>query len=453
MHAADSAHAADLVAAVREALEGRCGVTSGSRVLVAISGGADSTALAYLLHDLAGAGCLAPTLGYVDHGWLPVEAARAVRARVRALATTLDLPLRTQGPPPEPPKRDEASARRWRYQALARWAVAEDIPFVATGHHLQDQAETLCMRLRRGTGPWGRRGIQWQRPLAGGQATVIRPLLAQPPEGLRRYLRARSVTWWEDAANCDLRYERARARRALARAGSGHIERLARHCERMANRLSRRRARVGERLAEATRHFPLHDAVRVERAPLRALSLSEFEAALRLLGDMLQADQEGPWLTRRRLLCAHELTQRAGAMDLPGGLRWRVRGKRAWLFRIDPPPRAPGLTVAQAPVCRRSWAADPRAVQVRAEVLGPAPRLRLVQPDDVFAPQGRSESRSIGVLAWLKRRGYPRWFRERQHVVVGAEGVVWVVGLRLDRGALLPDGASTARDLRVSLTR
>ncbi|MHC5012578.1 MAG: tRNA lysidine(34) synthetase TilS, partial [Planctomycetota bacterium] len=189
----------------------------GERVLVAVSGGADSMALALLLHEAsAHALPLSLVLGHVDHGWRGAEAAARDRAAVERLARRIDAPLDV-APTPNPPVRTEDEARRWRYNRLALSADRHGCRKVATGHHLRDQAETVLMRLLRGSGPVGLAGIPRRRPLGEAEAglEVVRPLLDVDPRRLRAFLEARGVAWVEDETNLDPRRDRARIRRRL----------------------------------------------------------------------------------------------------------------------------------------------------------------------------------------------------------------------------------------------
>ena len=139
---------------------------AGAEVLVAVSAGADSTALAALLAGARAHGLpLALTLGHVNHGWRGPEAAEEDAAAVRVLAARLDLPVAFSPPPRADLPHTEAAGRRWRYRCLAALAHASGSRYVATGHHAGDQAETFLMRLLRGSGPRGLAGIPPTRRL------------------------------------------------------------------------------------------------------------------------------------------------------------------------------------------------------------------------------------------------------------------------------------------------
>ena len=180
------------------------------RVLVALSGGADSVALTLLLHDLA------PVVGFtlagvvhLNHG---LRAAAVGDERFcQALAERLELPVRIRrvdvsGTATRERISVEEAGHRERY-ALFIWAVdALDADSVATAHTQDDQAETVLMRLLRGAGPVGLSGIH---PRSG---CVIRPLLDVSRLQLREYLALRGQPFREDETNSDLSITRNRVR-------------------------------------------------------------------------------------------------------------------------------------------------------------------------------------------------------------------------------------------------
>ncbi|HEY5677283.1 MAG TPA: tRNA lysidine(34) synthetase TilS, partial [Myxococcales bacterium] len=164
------------------------GLPRDARVLVACSGGADSSALAAASERL-GLRCV---IGHVDHGLRPDSASDA--DRVRDLARRLGVPfltlriqflnIRELGL--------EAAAREARYAALGQLAVQASAPVVATAHTRRDQAETLLLRLFRGAGPGALSGIRRTRPLLKG-VELVRPLLDVTRAATEAYCAARGI--------------------------------------------------------------------------------------------------------------------------------------------------------------------------------------------------------------------------------------------------------------------
>lgn len=185
-------------------------VRSGDHVVVAVSGGGDSVALAHLLSELAAELGISLSLACVDHALRP-ESGDELRG-VEALAVELSLPFDGVRLESLEPGNLQARARHARYAALQEIRRSRGATKIATGHTLDDQAETVLARALNGVGIAGLAGIRPMR--ADG---VIRPLLDCRREELREYLRARGATWIEDPSNESPAFERVRARQALAR--------------------------------------------------------------------------------------------------------------------------------------------------------------------------------------------------------------------------------------------
>lgn len=186
-------------------------VAPGSRLLLALSGGADSTALALLLH------LLAPRLGFslfalsVDHGLRP-ESAEDAR-HVGALCRWLGIPCRVRRRDVAACARDwgcglEDAGRRIRYALLEEERQALNADWVALGHHAGDLAEDVVLRLTRGAGWPGLAGMTAQ----DARRRVLRPLLFTDPEALRNLLGELGVGWREDASNESRAFRRNRLR-------------------------------------------------------------------------------------------------------------------------------------------------------------------------------------------------------------------------------------------------
>jgi tRNA(Ile)-lysidine synthase len=185
-----------------------------SRIALAVSGGADSIALMRLVREWAESRKEAVALFIltVDHG-LRAEAADEA-AWVKAQAAGLGLPhetLRWTGA--KPGSGIQAAARGARYDLLLGCCRETGIDALATAHTADDQAETVLMRLGRGSGLDGLAGIPALSVVDG--VTLLRPLLGVTRARLEATLRDRGQGWLEDPSNRDGRYERARLREAM----------------------------------------------------------------------------------------------------------------------------------------------------------------------------------------------------------------------------------------------
>jgi tRNA(Ile)-lysidine synthase len=188
---------------------------------VAVSGGPDSLALLRLAAAARPGRVRAAT---VDHGFRQESAAEA--AMVAGLCGELVVPHETLTVTVSDGASVQAQAREARYDALAEWAMSHSLVAVATGHHADDQAETLLMRLARGSGLGGLSGIREVAHIAG--CRVIRPLLQIRKAALAEIVAAAGWVPVLDPANNDPRHERTRVRQLLASTDWLDPERLAR---------------------------------------------------------------------------------------------------------------------------------------------------------------------------------------------------------------------------------
>lgn len=272
------------------------GIRSGSFVLAAYSGGPDSTALSLALSRARADIGFALELAYVDHGIRSEEELAAERAAVRAFAASLGCRLHEEnlgrGTVDEWARREkcgiEAAARALRYRALARALPEDGQGFMALGHTLSDQAETMVARFFCGSGIRGLRGMpaSGARDIDIGEGrtrsfTLVRPLLGLEKGEVLRYLEATGTRWSTDSTNGSAVYRRNEMRLELlpriAKAFPGYVKSL----NSMGKKLSRIESFLDEAAtglflkegaawrAEAGEFFKSHPALRqhaLERA-------------------------------------------------------------------------------------------------------------------------------------------------------------------------------------------
>jgi len=179
---------------------------------LAVSGGPDSLALLLLAHA-ALPGQIA--VASIDHGLRP-EAAGEV-ALVERVAGERGIPF-TPLTVTLAPGNIQARARQARYAALAGWAQDAGLGAVATAHHADDQAETLLMRLNRGSGLAGLAGVRAASRIEGSEVALLRPLLGWRKAELAEVVAAAGITPAADPANTNPDFDRARLRARLAEA-------------------------------------------------------------------------------------------------------------------------------------------------------------------------------------------------------------------------------------------
>lgn len=179
---------------------------------LAVSGGPDSLALLLLAAE-ALPGQIA--VASIDHGLRP-EAAGEV-ALVGRIAGERGIPFAALKVSLAPGNL-QAEARAARYAALARWADEAGLGAIATAHHADDQAETLLMRLNRGSGLAGLAGVRPRGRIEGSETLLLRPLLGWRKAELAAVVTEAGITPAEDPSNTNPAFDRARLRAALAQA-------------------------------------------------------------------------------------------------------------------------------------------------------------------------------------------------------------------------------------------
>jgi tRNA(Ile)-lysidine synthase len=290
-------------------------LSASDRIGLAVSGGSDSTALMVLFADWLAQGALrrlpcTPTVLTVDHRLRP-QSEREARAVARRAAELGFCHVTLVWEEQKPATGLQAAARSARYRLLADYAGRHGITALLTGHTADDQAETLLMRLARGSGLDGlaamapesthfiqRLAVQAApaTPPSPGKAAqraslrLVRPLLGLSRARLRATLDARGIAWFEDPSNQSPVFERTRVRtslRALEAVGLTQ-DKLALS----ARRLQRARAALEcsvEEFCDPRRHVLTSDPCGFIRIDAEALRRAPLEITIRLLGRAVAA--------------------------------------------------------------------------------------------------------------------------------------------------------------------
>ena len=282
------------------ALRRRCRVRQGARLLLAVSGGADSMALLHAMALLAPKRTWGLTLvvAHVQHHLRPNDEAEGDALAVARAAHRLGLLyLRADLDLSACAGNVESLARGGRYDALVKLAKSFRAEAIVTAHHADDQLETLLMRLLRGASLQGLSSIPWRRGISRECGVVLmRPMLHHTRAEAEEFLRECGAEWRTDATNGDVSRLRAKLRRDVTPVLTAIAPRAALRGARAADEL--RRAAKLERVAVklAARAAVKREAgeVVIDRAEARALPAS-------LLASLLHQELDAAGVQRDRL--------------------------------------------------------------------------------------------------------------------------------------------------------
>ncbi len=344
------------------------------RVLVACSGGPDSTALMLSIALLRESQSLVPHVVCIDHQLRPAaaqEAQQVVAVAQRLGLSAQILPVEVAAGPSR-----QAQARNARYQALVLLAEQLDAPWILLGHTRDDQAETMLMRWLAGAGPKGLAGMSEvaQPPCAWPSfVRLVRPLLAVSRAQIQGFLRQATPIIAplpiDDPSNADPRYLRSRLRSEalpILRRLAPHLDA---HLLDLSQQLARDAALLDELAAQALQTLLRPPASARSPAPSRddrlALPVRELAAlpgALtarifrRLLGSQLGARH----VTALLSLCASTAGRKW--LDLPGC--GRIERSRGWLLlpRLSPAARTMQASATPDYLGAQTHAQDPPAL-------------------------------------------------------------------------------------------
>ncbi len=320
------------------------------RLAAAVSGGADSLALAVLAAAWAKAvgGSVAALV--VDHRLRPDSTAEARRAarllRDRGIPVVI---LTRTGRAPQ--TGIEAAAREARYRLMGEWCGAHRVLHLLVGHNREDQAETVLLRLAAGSGLDGLAAMPAVQETRWGR--LLRPLLSVPRDRLRSTLRERGVGWIEDPSNTDETFARVRLRRSAPILAVEGLD---------AARLSRTAGRLGEGRAalEAATAALLAACVWIHPAGFArlerdAIAAAPADQARRALERVIRTIGAGDYPPRReRLQKLFEVTRGTGSVRARtlGGCIVRAEGADLLVARE---PAAIGADMPADPATEIFW--------------------------------------------------------------------------------------------------
>ncbi|HET7418903.1 MAG TPA: tRNA lysidine(34) synthetase TilS [Candidatus Dormibacteraeota bacterium] len=363
-------------------------------ILVAVSGGPDSTALLLKLHE-EGREIVA---AHYDHALRDGSevAARQVAELCARLGVALITERRTE---PVPKGSLQAAARTLRYAFLDRARMQAGADEVALAHTADDVVEGVVLHLLRGCGLAGLRGMPARR------GHFVRPMLPTWRSEVRAFLAERGVEAYEDPSNADRRFARVRVRLDLLPA------------------MERDRPGFARRLhAAALNAARLHE--RAEDEPTTAEAVKRLYAA---------AGGPAPGLSRRHFEAISKLAKggRGGrGVDLPGGLRFRIVGGHMQIVPSQPVREAPDLVVGACAGCGETGAVHLRAgLHLSLGYRRPGLRMR------PLGGRGTRKLQDIFVDARVPREDRDSW-----PLVFAGERLAWVPGLAVEGDLAAPPG-------------
>ena len=440
----------------------------GDRVLVAVSGGADSVALLRVLNILS------PDLGlyieaaHLNHGLRAVEAGRDAEF-VRLMAAQLGVICHSgKGDVKALGQREglstEEAGRQARYAFLERLARRQAFDKIALGHHMDDNAELVLMYLLRGSGPLGLSGIPPVR-----QKIFVRPLIQVTRADIGVFLDALGSDFMSDGTNMDGRFVRNRIRHRLlpllkASFNVRVVQALNRTLRILADEEDWSRQRTAELLEELTIAANA-DQVTLAAAPLQQLHVAARRRVVRMALCQVKGTLRGVAFSHIQQVLEHIEKGAPGAgLHLPGGLSVERRSHGV-MFRYRPnikgrPDRVvsgvpdfcyqlagfgrlrieeTGAVVRFSPMALDEVPAGYEAGQLVAffdidSVRFPL-TVRNLRAGDRFVPLGMHGSKKVA--RFFSDCKIPRRLRRGVPLVISADRIVWVAGHRIDQRARL----------------
>ena len=429
-----------IVASVRQVLQ-EAGLQAGTGLVVAASGGVDSTVLLDILDGLG----YQLHVAHLDHGLRPDSADDgrfvADEAQRRGLPCSVErrdvrVYARTEG------LSLEEAGRRQRYAFLDQVADRVGAGFIALGHHADDQAETVILRLLRGSGATGLGGMEIAR-----EGRYLRPLLRVRQAEIEEYARQRGLRYREDPSNRDPRFLRNRVRGELMPLLKSYNPNVVEVLNRTAALLKAEDDLLAELTQEAldtviceccsdkvaldsTRLLVYHISIqrRVLRAVLQGLAAADgpFDFArveqvrgwigagdqrLRVLG----AGMRGQGCGTRYILRCGQRPPIARDFDIPGALVLREYGVKICVQVVSPEH----FDKAQLGGAR---------VALDADRLGTRVQVRSLRPGDRFQPLGMEGHKKLS--DFLIDAKWPKISRDEVLVLARGEEIAWVAPLR-----------------------
>ncbi len=451
-----------LLEKVKQTINKHSLLSKGDSVVVGLSGGPDSMALLDLLSSLREEYDLVLIPAHLNHGFRGKEAEEdlafceevAGRYGFDLVAESVDLPalIREEGLSPQ------AAAREVRYDFFMRTAAANHASKIALGHHADDQAETLLMRLLRGAGTRGLSGIPIQR-----EPGIIRPLLHVTREEILHYLKEKKIPFRNDSSNQKEIYLRNRIRQELIPLlKEKYNPNLVEDLRRTAEILGEEEDFLEEQAESCFLPIEVKGGLALEMSDLKKLPHALLRRVVRLAISHARGSISG--VTFQHVDAVMQLMQSKGSsarIDLPG--KMTVRKVYGHLEFCNENPKEVLMGLHEIPIPGRE-VIPVLEIEVESSILSPeeAPpslhkgaalfdfdkcspplSIRTRVPGDVFYPKGFGRRKKV--KRFFIDEKIPHNMRDSVPLLVNRENeILWVGGYRMDNRFLVNPGTSRA---------
>ncbi|NLO14075.1 MAG: tRNA lysidine(34) synthetase TilS [Clostridiales bacterium] len=396
------------------------------RVLLGLSGGADSLALLFILLEIGKEQGFSLDCVHVNHHLRDESDAEA--EWLASLMNKLAVPLKVMDAKVPAGGNLEAQARQVRYEAFQHAMSLTHTDVLALAHHANDQAETMLMRLMHGTGTTG---LSAMRELTGH---VWRPLIHTPKEHLVALLRQRGQRWIEDMSNQDTRFLRNAIRQritpALDELSPGSIKRMASTAKLLGDEEAAWTVFEDRWLSHHASLCP--PMVFLKRSPFMREPLAFRRRLVRRLCAVYSVALDR---TQTDAICALPNTGKTSTMNLPAGAYALVTEARLHILPASyegiPEPSLGQIDIA----LNMRGMGDGKRLQAFDEDKLAGSVLRYAMPGDRIIPLGMDGSQSL--TKYLSDRKVDKPFRRWWPLLARENTVLWVIGLGMAQTAAI----------------